>query len=249
MKTFMDTLVPERLVQTVTLREALLKTSHAVVDGSIIAFEGSSGLGKTTSSAYVCRETSHKVHWKYAKLPYRRGLPEVINELYRVLLGEDAPDSMKLRQRGYLIVQRLAEPDIGLVIDEAQRAFLPGLQLARDYHDEVATMTGRGFPMILAGIGLTRHIQNEDEVIGRISSWTYFTKLEEDAIIDFARAKHPRLALTDPELIMRLSEIADGQTLRGWTHVIAKIDKLPSDAQSPTPLSKKDIGKIERMRR
>lgn len=63
MNSFTKTLIPSPLIQTTTMQEALQKTWHAIHQGSIIAFDGDTGLGKTTTAAYVCRETSSAVVW------------------------------------------------------------------------------------------------------------------------------------------------------------------------------------------
>lgn len=246
MKTFMDTLVPEQMIKTRTVEEALAKGQMCVASGTITAFDGQPGLGKTTTAAYVARQTTGDITWHYLSLPQKGSAKEVIDKVHGAVLGPAG--DLTRRTMEQLLTERLADLECGLVVDEVHGCAFRGLQQVRFLHDEVYTLTGRGFPLILSGVGIDGYMRGVPELWGRVDSWVYFNPLDGEDKTSYARKVHPRLAKTGEKRIDRLSLFVDGETLRGWARIARMIDRLPSSrSTSSKPLSKTDVDTLEAM--
>lgn len=166
--------------------------------------------------------------------------------LYEAIFGWGGPNNE--REATDAVVHRLAEGDIGVVIDEVHHVGLLGMQQYRHVWDR-SCVYERPFPMLLVGCDVRETLARASEVRQRIARWVLFDLVQHpDDLKALAAELHPRLAVTPDGVLKTINEKITKGNIRDWYQFAKHIDYLPSSAApKPTKIAGEDVRRLRNM--
>lgn len=231
--------LPSSMGQTLMLQRAA--TAFRIMDDllDMTCFDGPSGTGKTTASAYSAAQSTRL--WRYCVLPLGARPRDLIATVYEAVFQRPARGTE--RQMTNTLIERMVEGNIGLIADEIHHVGLPGAQQLRYLWDSAARQ-GSPFPLLLVGCDVRHELAKAEEVRGRIARWAFFDLITDPEDVQaIAGAQHPRLAATKPAVIDKMNDRMARRSIRAWEQIGKHIPYLPStdpSAKKATGLSVED---------
>jgi hypothetical protein len=235
---------PEQVAPLRALAQARTATSMAAAFRDITCFSGQPGPGKTTSVTLATRDVDD-VTWRYCVPPQRATTKGAMLALYEAVFGWNGPQNE--REATDALVRRLAEGDLGVVIDEVHHVGLLGMQQYRHVWDR-ACILDQAFPMLLVGCDVPATLERADEVRTRIARWVLFDFIQNpEDLKTLTHELHPRLAATSAPALARINDnITDGN-IRAWAQFAKHIDFLASTTGRARALTGEDVRLLQTM--
>ncbi|MDN4161129.1 ATP-binding protein [Nocardioides abyssi] len=244
--------LPDHVAPLLTITQATTAVRMTMDFRDIACFTGAPGTGKTTAvTQAVARAVADEaagapaVKWRYCVPPQRATPKGAMLALYESIFGWTGP--LNEREATDAVVRRLAEGDLGVVIDEVHHVGLLGMQQYRHVWDR-ACIYEQAFPMLLVGCDVRQTLAGADEVRTRIARWVMFDHIQHpDDLAILAGDLHPRLAATSERSLTKINTDITGGNIRAWFQFAKHIDYLPStDPARPTRLTGEDVRHLRR---
>ncbi|WP_052666750.1 ATP-binding protein [Nitriliruptor alkaliphilus] len=201
-------------VFTDQLRHAHLCCRDTVRGRTIGLITGDPGLGKTHAvDRYF---TEHRIpHVRVEPSALGRSPKSVLYRLLSVLRPEIKPRGTAIELVDEL-KEILAEEPRTLIIDEAQRLDVTGLNLIRELHDAPQT----DFPLLLVGgAGVTRTLATDPALLSRVERTSRFKPMKGSKLVAALHELHPLLAATDQSVLEDLDRRVCRGHWRDWLKV------------------------------
>lgn len=195
--------LPDQVAPLLAVTQSNTATRLTVDFRDIACFSGEPGTGKTTAVSLATSRVGG-VNWKYCVPPQKATTKGAMLALYESVFGWTGPQNE--REATDALVRRLAEGDLGVVIDEVHHVGLLGMQQYRHVWDRTCVFD-RPFPMLLVGCNVPETLARADEVRTRIARWVLFDFIQHpDDLATLTRELHPRLAATSEKTLARINE-------------------------------------------
>lgn len=223
--------LPTTVATLPTVQHAAIAAAKAVEFRDITCFYGDTGTGKTTAVTYA---TTHAdgVEWRYCVPPQKTNTKGMMLAVYEAVFRVASPKTERDAENA--VMHRMAEGDLGLVVDEVHHIGAVGMQKLRNIADQAATY-GHPFPMIFVGCDVPSVLAAAREVRGRVARWVPFGYLHDDEdLLDYVTALHPRLAATPINTLRDINERIVDRELRGWHHFAKEIINQPGKPKALT---------------
>lgn len=215
----------------------------------ITCFDGVTGTGKTTAATLAVTQIQQAMdsgtdalRWVYCVPPQRANPKAMMSAVYEAVLHRPAPGTE--RTITDVLIDRLAEGDIGLVVDEVHHVGVIGMQQLRHLWDRTA-LIGKPVPLLMVGVNVYPSLDRAREVRNRVARWVQFHNISDtsDDLATFVHVLHPRLAVTPTKVIESINAKVTQGGLRDWFQFAKHIDELPSTSLpgKPKPLTRDDI--------
>ena len=238
--------VPDTVANLLAVTESLTATRMTVDYRDIACFTGNPGTGKTTAVTLATQQVGG-VNWKYCIPPQRATTKGAMLALYESVFGWCGP--LTEREATDALAHRLAEGDLGVVIDEVHHVGLLGMQQYRHLWDRTC-INGDPFPMLFVGCDVRETLARADEVRTRIARWVLFDRVQHgDDLTTLTRELHPRLAVTPAASLERINDTITEGNVRAWHQFAKHIDYLPSTGEQSTPkrLTSEDVRRLRNL--
>lgn len=217
-------LIPDdaKLVITDEIRKLTYYAESAVDRGQIVLVSGPAGCGKSTMLAAVQGISGVRV--VDAEIPPRTRDKAIYQQLLRAMTGaheEGTVAQLQDRIRTYL----QAEPTL-VIVDEAQNVGLPFLMAMRWLNGA----TNFRFGLVLAGVGLQRHIQREPQLASPVARRVLVKKQNFHEALPRLRAFHPLLKEADEDTLRYVDRMYANGYWRAWSLFVGALTDLCVDA-------------------
>lgn len=212
-------------VNTVAFRKTQMVARQAAADGSIAAFTGKAGLGKTFSVDHAVR--SLDLGWVWVQIGPAPTPKEVTLRLLKALVG-GFPAGALYELTDELVGVLVDEPRV-VVIDDAQNLNKRGLEQVRYLHD-----LGCGaFPLFLVGgEQCAETLASDPQLADRVGAWMKFKPLSGKELHATLASYHPFYARSDRGLLDEVdSRYARGR-FRRWAAFLKTALRLADNADT-----------------
>lgn len=217
------------------------KTQHAVASavrlGTIAAFIGDAGLGKTFAVDHAVRRSPLPVIW--IQVGPKPSPKEVTQMALKELTGtfSDRP----LYELSDDLIAELADDPHVVVVDEAQNLGKAGLDQVRYIHDR----SRHRFPLLLVGGASCGEVLRADrQLADRVGAWVYFKPLAGPDLYRTLDTYHPFFAASDRDLLARIDDLYAAGVFRRWARVLQQGLLLAERARTPDRLTEKVAGAL-----
>ena len=205
----------------------LIAAPIAMANGRIICVDGQPGCGKTVSLDVFANNLTRPV----VTLSLSGNLTDkqVIEHVYEAIQGGS---TLRLSRDNMVssLRQRLVGSELVLMVDEAQKASLKGLDLVRTLHDDPRT----SFGLILSGVNMGRLLAKEEELESRVGLLVPFVRLTGDELVPTVTAAYPLLASLEGWLLRETDRLYCHGRLREWAEVYEWVrSKTNNGAREP----------------
>jgi hypothetical protein len=201
-------------VVTGQLRLAHVCCRDTVNGRTIGLITGDPGLGKTHAVNRYFTEQQIP-HVRVEPSAVGRSPKSVLYRLLTVLRPEVRPRGTAIELVDEL-KEILSEEPRALIVDEAQRFDVNGLNLLRELHDAPQT----DFPLLLVGgAGVTRTLATDPALLSRIERSAKFKPMEGNKLFAALGELHPLLAATDRPVLEDLDRRVCRGHWRDWLKV------------------------------
>jgi hypothetical protein len=222
------------IVPTSSFMGAQTKIAAAVAARRICALDGELGTGKSTVAGFYAGQSGRQC--RLVEIPSDSSSRESLVHIYVQLTGHQ-PVGTKLSIRSDLY-DILSSDDYVMLLDEAQNLGAAGFRQIRNLWDRCKKM-GRPFPLIICGFGVHATLAKVPELKSRVSVWHTMSRLGTEELPTVLRALHPRLAVTDEDLLLRIDLAYARGNLRQWDDFLEILDTVSGPpTASPKPLTR-----------
>lgn len=235
------------IVPTESSKKASALVTLALDMQGLVVLDGPSGTGKTSTAVWLARQNPGW-RWAYLQVPHSVKFHDVPGHVQEAITGQPANGKVRDVQREN--VRLMQENHVAFIADEVQHAGIRGLQALRYLADLTGMGATGGAPILLVGHGSLNAVSAAPEMLDRLVGATEFTLLQGAELLKFVHRLHPRLAVTDDQVIAQLDDLCAGNgSLRSW-HTIADLLTLLSPHEPPDrPVTGPEVTRIAHRRR
>lgn len=210
------------LVVTDQIKKLTYYAATAVDRGDIVLVSGAAGCGKSTMLAAVQGVSGVRV--VNAEIPPRTRDKAIYQQLHQALWR--APEEGTVASLQDRIRAQLALEPTLVIVDEAQNVGLPFLMAMRWLNGA----TNFRFGLILAGVGLQKHIQREPQLSSRVAKRVLVEKVDFAAMLPQLRKFHPMLAEADEDVLRYVDQLYANGYWRAWSLFLQNVQDLFAEA-------------------
>lgn len=214
-------------INTMQMQLARLAVRTAADERSIAAIYGPPGCGKTFTVEVAC-ETLPLTVSRFV-LPNYPSPKEIAVTLLSRLTG-DHYSGPRYRLDEHLIEALMQTPML-LVVDEAQRLSLQGVEYLRFLWDEAVLRSqhgnGEAFGLVLVGgHRCYQTLIRYRALSSRVASWAEITPIPASEVVEVIRSFHPLLAKANSGLLEEIDDLYAHGLLRNWATFVKRAQPL-----------------------